>query len=89
VNPAWRKSTYSSGSGSGSGQANCVEVGVIPWRKSTYSDNGGAGCIEAGRVLDAVLVRDTQQFGTGSVLRVSPADWGRLTSAIRADSALS
>ncbi len=59
------------------------------WRKSSHSANGGAGCIEAGHVPGAVLVRDTQQFGSGPVLRVTPADWKRLMSAVRADSALS
>jgi hypothetical protein len=59
------------------------------WRKSSYSDNGGAGCIEAAHAPGAVLVRDTQQFGNGPVLRVTPADWKRLTSAVRTDGALS
>jgi hypothetical protein len=66
-----------------------VEVGAIPWRKSTYSNGGAAGCIETADVPGAVLVRDTQQFGTGPVLRVTPADWDHFTSAIRADKALS
>jgi hypothetical protein len=59
------------------------------WRKSSHSANGGAQCIEAGHVPGAVLVRDTQQFGAGPVLRVSPADWGHFISAIRANSPLS
>ena len=83
VNPGWRKSSHSANGGAG-----CVEVGAIPWRKSSYSANGGAACIEAGHIRGAVLVRDTQQFGTGPVLRVGPADWGRLTAAIRVGQAL-
>ena len=59
------------------------------WRKSRHSANGGAQCVEAGHVPGMVLVRDTQHFGTGPVLRVSPADWRRFTSAVRRDTALS
>ena len=58
VNPSWRKSSYSSGS-------------------------GGSNCVEAGHVPGAVLIRDTKDSGAGPVLRVTPADWARLTSAIR------
>ena len=80
----WAKSSYSNGNGGA-----CVEVGALPWRKSTYSSNGGAQCIEAAHAPGAVLVRDSKDNGTGPVLRVTPADWGRLTAAVRADSALS
>jgi hypothetical protein len=59
------------------------------WRKSSYSGNGGAGCIEAGHVPGAVLIRDTQQFGAGPVLRVTSADWRRFNAAVRADNAFS
>ncbi len=81
---SWRKSSYSNNGG-----GTCVEVGAIPWRKSSYSNNGGGDCVEAGHVLGAVLVRDTKDNGTGPILRVTPANWGRLTSAIRTGSALS
>jgi hypothetical protein len=84
VNPGWRKSSYSSNGGD-----SCVEVGAIPWRKSSYSSNGGSSCVEAGHVAGAVLVRDTTQHGAGPVLRVTPADWSRLTAAIRGTAALS
>jgi len=80
VNPGWRKSSYSNG-----GADNCVEVGSIPWRKSTYSNGGSANCVEAGQARGAVLVRDTKDDGTGLVLRVTAADWGRFTSAIAGD----
>jgi hypothetical protein len=66
------------------------EPGVNPsWRKSSYSNGGSANCVEAGRVPGAVLVRDTTQHGTGPVLRVTPADWTRLTRAIRAAATVS
>ena len=60
----------------------------VNWRKASYSSNNGGACIEAGHVPSAVLVRDTTQHGTGPVLRVSLADWKRLTRAIRADVAI-
>ena len=59
------------------------------WRTSSYSSNGGSSCVEAGHVPGAVLVRDTTQGGHGPVLRVTPAAWTRLTTAIRTDAALS
>jgi len=66
------------------------EPAVNPsWRKSSYSGNGGGGCVEAGHIPGAVLVRDTQQFGTGPILQVAPVDWRRFTSAVRAGNALS
>jgi hypothetical protein len=58
------------------------------WRKSSHSNGGAAGCVEASDVPGAVLVRDTQQFGAGPVLQVTPKDWRRFTSVVRADSAL-
>ncbi|HEX4831341.1 MAG TPA: DUF397 domain-containing protein [Trebonia sp.] len=78
LSPAWRKSSYS-----GNGGGSCVEVGSLPWRKSSYSSNGGGSCVEAAHAPGAVLVRDTTQHGRGPVLRVSPADWTRLTATIR------
>jgi hypothetical protein len=79
VSPGWRKSSYS-----GNGGAQCVEVGALPWRKSTYSSNGGIQCVEAAHAPGAVLVRDTKDDGHGPVLRATPADWARFTSAVRA-----
>jgi len=61
----------------------------MSWRKSSYSNNGGGDCLEAAHIPGAVLVRDTKDNGTGPVLRVTSLDWGRLTSAIRADDAIS
>ena len=61
----------------------------MSWRKSSYSNNGGGNCVEAAHISGAVLVRDTRDNGTGPVLRVTSSDWARLTSAIRADGAIS
>jgi hypothetical protein len=52
------------------------------WRKASYS-NGTGSCVEAGSVPGLVLVRDTTQHGIGPVLRVTRADWRRLTATIR------
>jgi hypothetical protein len=66
------------------------EPAVNPrWRKSSYSDNGGTACVEAGHVPGAVLIRDTKDKGTGLVLRVTSADWGRFTARVRAKAAIS
>jgi hypothetical protein len=54
------------------------------WRKSSYSANGGTACVEAGQMSGAVVVRDTTQRGTGPVLRVTPANWGRLLRTVAA-----
>jgi hypothetical protein len=74
----WRKSTHSGGS-----EGACVEVGSIPWRKSTHSGSQGGECLEAGTAAGVILVRDTKNNGDGRVLRVSAADWKRLTTAIK------
>jgi len=79
VGVQWRKSTYSSGNG---GQ--CVEIGNAPWRKSTYSGNGGMSCVEAAHAPGTVLIRDTKNNGGGPVLRVTPSDWRRFTTHLRA-----
>lgn len=39
--------------------------------------------MEAGTAAGAILVRDTKNNGDGPVLRVSAADWKRLTTAIK------
>jgi hypothetical protein len=80
----WRKSSYSSGAGG----SNCVEVGAVPWRKSTHSGNGDGDCVEAGHLPGVVLIRDTKDNGTGPVLRLTQADWGRFTSAVHAGAPL-
>ena len=74
----WRKSTYSGGQG-----GECVEIGSTPGRKSTHSGSPGGECAETGTAAGTVLVRDTKDNGDGPVLRVSAADWKRLTAAIK------
>jgi hypothetical protein len=60
-------------------------VAVPGWRKSSYSGQSGAGsCVEAGHIPGVIIIRDTTQHGTGPVLRVTPADWSRFTTHIRA-----
>ncbi len=54
------------------------------WRTSSHSANGGTNCVEAGDLPGAVLVRDTKDNGTGPVLRLTSADWHRLTARLRA-----
>jgi hypothetical protein len=71
----WHKSTYSSNGG-----GECIEV--ASWRKASYSSNGGANCVEVGDVLQAVLVRDTQDR-TGPVLRFSPAAWRKFADQVK------
>jgi hypothetical protein len=104
VNPGWRKSSYSGNGGgscievgtvpwrkssySGNGGAACIEVGAVPWRKSSHSNGNGGQCLEAAHMPGVVLVRDTKDNGAGPVLRVTPADWSRLTRAVRADAAI-
>jgi hypothetical protein len=55
----------------------------LHWRKSSYSNNGGMNCVEAGRAPGVVLVRDTKDNGTGTVLRVTPRDWKRFTASVK------
>jgi len=53
------------------------------WRKSSYSGNGGADCVEAGAAPRAVLVRDTKDRESGTVLRITARDWTRFTASVR------
>jgi hypothetical protein len=64
----WRKSAHG-----GDGNA-CVDVGH--WRKSSYSGDGNE-CVEAGSVPGSVLIRDTDDLGSG------PAQWARFTASVR------
>jgi hypothetical protein len=62
-----------------------VERHIAPpvWRKSSYSSGNGGNCVEVGGVPGAVLVRDTKDQGRGPVLRLTSADWRRLTEGLR------
>jgi hypothetical protein len=72
----WRKSSYSSGSGT-----NCV--GVATWRKASYSGGSGTNCVEAG-VAEAgrVLVRDTTDRD-GAMLTIPADACVRFTDSLR------
>ncbi|MFG2781220.1 DUF397 domain-containing protein [Streptomyces prunicolor] len=67
---AWRKSTYSDGTGN-----NCVELAPEQaWFKSSYSD-AGQNCIEAARLLPAgIAVRDSKN-PTGPALLLPTSAW--------------
>lgn len=58
-------------------------MGTAPWRKSTYSGGSGGDCVEAGAASGLILVRDTKDRGNGPVLRITPADWQRLTASVK------
>ena len=73
--PAWRKSSYSSGSGNA-----CVEVAA--WRTSSHSGSSDDACVEVADTARVVLVRDTTDR-TGPVLRVSAETWRRFTATLR------
>lgn len=56
---------------------------VTSWRKSTFSGANGGECIEVACASNAVLVRDTKDRGNGPVLRLTGADWRRLTARVK------
>ncbi|MFD5036980.1 DUF397 domain-containing protein [Streptomyces sp. NPDC058377] len=64
--PAWFKSSYSSGEG-----GECIEVA---WRKSSYSGAEGCECVEFAAVATHVHIRDSKQ-PDGPVLTVGPGAW--------------
>ncbi|MCW2936946.1 MAG: hypothetical protein JWM19_7908 [Actinomycetia bacterium] len=72
---AWRKSSYSNGSG------DCVEVGVA-WRKPSHS-NGIGECVEVGTAPRAILIRDTTSR-SAATLHVSAETWRALLVKVRA-----
>ncbi len=54
------------------------------WRKSSYSGNGGANCVGVGTgPAGTVAVRDSKD-PQGPVLIVSPGDWARFLTRLRA-----
>jgi Domain of unknown function (DUF397) len=34
-------------------------TGITQWRKASYSNGGGNACVEVGKSIDGVAVRDT------------------------------
>jgi hypothetical protein len=55
----------------------------LSWRKSSYSGGSGGNCVEVAEHDHRVLVRDTKQTATGSVLRFSPAAWRRFADQMK------
>ena len=56
---------------------------VSDWRVATYT--GGQGnCVEVGRSVSAVAVRDTKDREDGPVLRFDPSVWKAFTERLKA-----
>ncbi|MFB7170077.1 DUF397 domain-containing protein [Streptomyces sp. NPDC056254] len=81
---AWRKSSYSNGTG-----GECVEVaegflGAARWRTSIYSSGDGGDCVEVADGLAGIVpVRDSKR-PDGGVVVVSAAAWAPFVAALRA-----
>lgn len=58
----------------------CVEVA---FRKSSYSSDT-ANCVEIGRTVDTVYVRDSKAGNDGTVLAFPPGDWRKFLAALPA-----
>ena len=67
---AWRKSSYSDGTG------NCVEVASASWRKPSHSNDSG-NCVDVASMDCTVAVRDTRQGDRGPLLEFTEATWRR------------
>jgi hypothetical protein len=52
------------------------------WRKSSYSDGNGGDCVEVGTGARAVLVRDTTDRDSGTLLFTAEA-WQKFTNALK------
>jgi hypothetical protein len=55
----------------------------MSWRKSSYSGGSGGNCVEVADQAGRVLIRDTQQDGTGPVLRFSADAWRRFAGELK------
>jgi hypothetical protein len=55
----------------------------MSWRKSSYSGGSGGNCVEVADQAGRVLIRDTQQGGTGPVLRFSADAWRRFAGELK------
>jgi hypothetical protein len=62
-----------------------MDVARAAWRKSSYSGSNGGNCVEVGGHGRRILVRDTQQAGTGPVLRFSADAWRRFADQVKHD----
>ncbi|WP_329136415.1 DUF397 domain-containing protein [Streptomyces sp. NBC_01476] len=74
--PAWFKSSYSSGQGD-----NCIEV-ALAWRKSSFSGSSGDDCVEVATCADTVHVRDSKDKG-GPQLAFTPTEWASFLAYAR------
>ncbi|WP_225825920.1 DUF397 domain-containing protein [Streptomyces naphthomycinicus] len=72
-NPAWFKSSYSSGEG-----GDCVEL-AYTWRKSSHSDGEGGDCVEVAAHPTAIHIRDSKRPSTH--LTVTPEAWSAFVFA--------
>lgn len=93
-NTAWRKSSYSGGSGgdcvevgqwressySGGQGGNCVEV--ASWRKSSHSGGQGGDCVEVADAASVVMVRDTKNRD-GETLAFTASTWEAFTTSLK------
>lgn len=57
------------------------------WRTSTYSTSQGGNCVEVGKDVRSVLVRDTKQAHLGDAARTvvpfSARAWADFTAGLR------
>jgi Domain of unknown function (DUF397) len=60
-----------------------MESTDLKWRTASYSSNGGANCVEVADGASRVLVRDTQQAGSGPVLGFSLDAWRRFAAQVK------
>jgi hypothetical protein len=65
------------------GRSGEIMTNDVSWRKSSHSGGSGGNCVELASQGDRVLVRDTQQAGTGPVLTFSAPAWRRFVSRRR------
>ncbi|MFJ1616708.1 DUF397 domain-containing protein [Streptomyces sp. NPDC088846] len=77
---AWRKSSYSNGSG-----GDCLEVaeGFARWRKSSHSNGDGGNCVEVADGHPGIVpVRDSKR-PEGPVLVVPASAWTPFVEAVK------
>ena len=48
----------------------------MSWRTSSFTGGNGSNCVEVGRAVDTVLVRDTKNRADGT-LAFTPTTWRR------------
>lgn len=59
-----------------------MESAGMTWRKSTYSTGGASNCVEVGQGT-AIVVRDTKDHGTGTVLSFDSRTWSTFVGSIK------